>query len=150
MVSFKCSVFQIAVKGRMPTRSFEGSIDASLPTSSHIYRLVCPVRWPIFLGFDRGPLSHLEQRVLQNCLIKSLCLSPEGLTACSVTYPLDTVRCRLAFQVADERLYLGIRHAIREISSCEGGYVALYRGFCTQSLAMLPTVGKLGFKGLLS
>lgn len=64
-----------------------------------------------------------------------------GVTACSITYPLDTVRCRLAFQVADEKLYLGIRHTIKKISGSEGGYVALYRGFCAQCLAMIPMIG---------
>ena len=33
------SVFQITFKGRVPTRSFDGSIDASLPTSSQVYHL---------------------------------------------------------------------------------------------------------------
>ncbi|XP_068710723.1 solute carrier family 25 member 16-like isoform X2 [Montipora foliosa] len=79
--------------------------------------------------FGKGSVSHLISGSLA------------GLTACSVTYPLDTVRCRLAFQVADERVYLGICHALKKISSSEGGYVALYRGFCTQSFAMIPMIG---------
>ncbi|XP_073251199.1 solute carrier family 25 member 16-like isoform X2 [Porites lutea] len=77
----------------------------------------------------KGALSHL------------LAGSLAGVTACSITYPLDTVRCRLAFQVADEKLYLGIRHTIKKISGSEGGYVALYRGFCAQCLAMIPMIG---------
>lgn len=100
--------------------------------------------------FPHGAVQFLSYEEYRQCL-EALCGkgalsnlisgSLAGLTACSVTYPLDTVRCRLAFQVADEQLYLGIRHAIREISSSEGGYIALYRGFCTQSLAVIPTIG---------
>lgn len=34
-----------------------------------------------------------------------------GLTAVGLTYPLDTIRARLAFQVTGEHRYRGIAHA---------------------------------------
>lgn len=34
-----------------------------------------------------------------------------GLTAVGLTYPLDTIRARLAFQVTGEHRYRGIVHA---------------------------------------
>ena len=43
-------VFQITFKGRVLPRSFEGSIDVGLPTSTQVYRLFCHVRWSAFLG----------------------------------------------------------------------------------------------------
>ena len=43
------TVFQITFNGRVSTRSFEGSIDVSLPTSSQVYNLSGQVA--SFLGF---------------------------------------------------------------------------------------------------
>ena len=37
--------------------------------------------------------------------------SAAGVTAVTLTYPLDVIRARLAFQVAGEHLYVGIIHA---------------------------------------
>lgn len=34
-----------------------------------------------------------------------------GVTAAAITYPLDTIRARLAFQVTSNTLYSGIKHA---------------------------------------
>ena len=45
------AVFQITFKGRVSTRSSEGSIDVGLPISSQVYHLFCRVRWPAVLGF---------------------------------------------------------------------------------------------------
>ena len=64
-----------------------------------------------------------------------------GITACSFTYPLDVVRSRLAFQVADEKIYCGVCHVIRQIVTTEGGFTALYRGYGATALAMIPAVG---------
>ena len=65
-----------------------------------------------------------------------------GMTACTFTYPLDVVRSRLAFQVADEQIYCGVCHAIRQIFITEGGFRALYRGFTATAVAMIPAVGE--------
>ena len=46
------AVSQITFKGRVPTRSFGGSIVVALPTSSHVFHLFCRVRWPTLLGFS--------------------------------------------------------------------------------------------------
>ena len=64
-----------------------------------------------------------------------------GIAACSCTYPLDVVRSRLAFQVADEQTYCGICHAVKMIFNNEGGYAALYKGFTPTCMAMIPAVG---------
>jgi len=46
-----------------------------------------------------------------------------GITAVLFTYPLDTIRARLAFQVKGEHIYSGISHAavtmFREVSTSE-------------------------------
>lgn len=42
---------------------------------------------------------------------KFLAGSAAGVTAVTITYPLDTIRARLAFQVTGEHLYTGIKHA---------------------------------------
>ena len=44
-------VFLITFKGRVSTKSFEGSIAVGLPTSSQVSHLFCRVRWPAFSGF---------------------------------------------------------------------------------------------------
>lgn len=64
------------------------------------------------------------------------------MTACTFTYPLDIVRSRLAFQVADEQIYCGVCHAIRQIFTTEGGFLALYKGYGATTIAMIPAVGE--------
>ena len=62
-------MFQITFKSREPTRSFEGSIDVSLPTSSQVFHLFCQVRWPAFSGFwAETPLLSEKLCTLQTCL----------------------------------------------------------------------------------
>jgi len=41
---------------------------------------------------------------------KFLAGSGAGVTAVTLTYPLDTIRARLAFQVTGEHMYTGIVH----------------------------------------
>lgn len=38
-----------------------------------------------------------------------------GVTAVTLTYPLDTIRARLAFQVSGEHVYRGIAHTATSI-----------------------------------
>ncbi|CAD7088378.1 unnamed protein product [Hermetia illucens] len=64
-----------------------------------------------------------------------------GLTAVTLTYPLDTIRARLAFQVTGEHKYTGILHTASEIFRNEGGARALYRGFVPTLMGMVPYAG---------
>lgn len=41
--------------------------------------------------------------------------SSAGVTAVTFTYPLDTIRARLAYQVTGEHVYTGIIHAAKSI-----------------------------------
>lgn len=38
-----------------------------------------------------------------------------GVTAVTLTYPLDTIRARLAFQISGEHVYRGIVHTATSI-----------------------------------
>lgn len=64
-----------------------------------------------------------------------------GVTAVALTYPLDTIRARLAFQVKGEHIYSGIVHTAVEIFQKEGGFKALYRGFVPTLMGMVPYAG---------
>ncbi|XP_059607516.1 solute carrier family 25 member 16-like [Phlebotomus argentipes] len=64
-----------------------------------------------------------------------------GLTAVTLTYPLDVVRARLAFQVTGEHRYSGIANTAATIFRNEGGLRALYRGFVPTLTGMVPYAG---------
>ncbi|XP_065082263.1 solute carrier family 25 member 16-like [Ochlerotatus camptorhynchus] len=64
-----------------------------------------------------------------------------GVTAVTLTYPLDTIRARLAFQVTGEHRYNGIVHTAISIFKTEGGFRALYRGFVPTLMGMVPYAG---------
>lgn len=64
-----------------------------------------------------------------------------GLTAVTLTYPLDTIRARLAFQVTGEHKYTGILHTATTILKEEGGVRGLYRGFVPTLMGMVPYAG---------
>ncbi|KAE8747626.1 hypothetical protein FOCC_FOCC005605 [Frankliniella occidentalis] len=64
-----------------------------------------------------------------------------GTTAVTATYPLDTVRARLAFQVKGEHKYKGIIDAFKTIYKSEGGLLALYRGFIPTLCGIFPYAG---------
>lgn len=66
--------------------------------------------------------------------------SMTGITAVTFTYPLDFVRARLAYQVY-ERKYRSIVHTLTSVASTEGGVKALYRGFSSTILGMIPYAG---------
>lgn len=59
-----------------------------------------------------------------------------GVTAVALTYPLDTIRARLAFQVTGEHLYTGIVHTAVSIFKdvCVKSYKLIY--FSTTRLVM--------------
>ncbi|KAJ8712158.1 hypothetical protein PYW07_005000 [Mythimna separata] len=64
-----------------------------------------------------------------------------GVTAVTLTYPLDTIRARLAFQITGQHRYKGIVHAATTMFRTEGGIRALYRGFVPTMCGMVPYAG---------
>ena len=71
---------------------------------------------------------------------KLLAGSLTGITAVTFTYPLDVVRARMAFQV-HERKYVSILNTLISVHQQEGGFIALYRGFSSTILGMIPYAG---------
>ncbi|KAG8188079.1 hypothetical protein JTE90_014317 [Oedothorax gibbosus] len=67
--------------------------------------------------------------------------SAAGITAVMMTYPLDVVRARLAFQVTGEHVYSGIYDTLTCIFRTEGGMRALYKGLSPTVLGMIPYAG---------
>ena len=74
-----------------------------------------------------------------------MCCLFTGMTAVLVTYPLDVIRARLAFQVAGEVMYAGIIDAFRIMITQEGGIRALYKGIVPTMLGMAPYAGEWSF-----
>lgn len=79
-----------------------------------------------------GTNSHIAKFLSGSCA---------GVTAVCLTYPLDTIRARLAFQVSGEHIYSGITHAAVSIFKEEGGLKALYKGFIPTVCGMIPYAG---------
>ncbi|KAF5270713.1 hypothetical protein FQA39_LY01451 [Lamprigera yunnana] len=79
-----------------------------------------------------GPNSHIDKFVAG---------AGAGVTAVALTYPLDTIRARLAFQITGEHIYTGIVHAATTMFREEGGIRALYRGFTPTLMGMVPYAG---------
>lgn len=63
-----------------------------------------------------------------------------GITAVTLTYPLDVVRARLAYQVFETR-YDGVWHTLTSVAREEGGVRGLYRGYAPTVLGMIPYAG---------
>ncbi|XP_008553430.1 solute carrier family 25 member 16 [Microplitis demolitor] len=85
-----------------------------------------------YLGTVFGKNSHIDKFIAGSCA---------GVTSVTLTYPLDTIRARLAFQVTGEHIYTGIVHTAVSIFKDEGGLTALYRGFWPTILGMIPYAG---------
>ena len=85
-----------------------------------------------YLGGLFGKHTHLDKFVAG---------SAAGVTAVTLTYPLDTIRARLAFQVTGEHIYTGIIHTGITIFKKEGGISALYKGFVPTIIGMIPYAG---------
>lgn len=71
---------------------------------------------------------------------KLLAGSLTGITAVTFTYPLDVVRARMAYQVYEKR-YRSVCHTLTSLVRTEGGPRALYRGFSSTILGMIPYAG---------
>ncbi|XKL66439.1 hypothetical protein PGB90_009859 [Kerria lacca] len=72
---------------------------------------------------------------------KFLSGSMAGVTAVTLTYPLDIIRARLAFQVSGNHVYNGIIHTAVSIVKQEGGIKALYKGYVPTLCGMFPYAG---------
>lgn len=73
--------------------------------------------------------------------MKFIAGSLAGLCAVSATFPLDTIRAKLAFQVAGETRYRGILHTGVTIVRLEGGLPGLYRGLTPTLIGIIPYAG---------
>lgn len=67
--------------------------------------------------------------------------SSAGIAAVLVTYPMDMVRARLAFQITGEHVYNGIADAFATIYAKEGGVRGFYRGISATLAGMIPYAG---------
>ncbi|XP_063973211.1 solute carrier family 25 member 16-like isoform X1 [Diachasmimorpha longicaudata] len=85
-----------------------------------------------YLGTIFGKHTHIDKFFAGSCA---------GVTAVTLTYPLDTIRARLAFQVTGEHIYTGIVHTAVTIFKDEGGLSALYKGFWPTIFGMIPYAG---------
>lgn len=81
--------------------------------------------------------TEANDRIMNNLVCGSLA----GITAVTVTYPLDVIRSRLAFQFKSEKVYNGISDAIRKIHSEQNSIRAFYRGYSITVLGMIPYAG---------
>lgn len=77
----------------------------------------------------------------QSHFLKFFAGSAAGITAVIMTYPLDVVRARLAFQVTGEHMYTGIVDTLTCIFRTEGGIRALYKGLSPTIIGMIPYAG---------
>jgi len=64
-----------------------------------------------------------------------------GMCSVLVTYPLDLMRARLAFQITGNHRYNGIFDAFKTIYIEEGGTRAFYRGITPTLLGIIPYGG---------
>jgi solute carrier family 25 protein 16 len=64
-----------------------------------------------------------------------------GTTAVTLTYPLDVIRSRLAFQFKGEEKYLGIIDAMKKIYRENNSFKSFYRGYSVTIAGMIPYGG---------
>ena len=72
--------------------------------------------------------------------LKFVAGSLAGVISVSATFPLDTVRARLAFQVTETK-YSGIFNTALVIFRSEGGVAGLYRGLLPTLIGIIPYAG---------
>lgn len=85
-------------------------------------------------------MSSLNERWKDSHTVKFLSGSLGGICAVSATFPLDTIRAKLAFQVQGESRYRGILGTGRAVLG-EGGLSALYRGLLPSLIGTAPNAG---------
>lgn len=64
-----------------------------------------------------------------------------GLTAASLTYPMDIIRCRMLYQITGEHRYDSVWHALRTVFKEEGGVRGFYSGLSATLIGMVPYAG---------
>ncbi len=67
-------------------------------------------------------------------------LALAGTVATTMTYPFDLLRTRFAVQGSENRIYLSLSHAIKDIAQKEG-LVGFYKGLLPSILSIIPQMG---------
>jgi solute carrier family 25 protein 16 len=87
-----------------------------------------------FTTFETIKRFNKSQRFVGNLLAGSIA----GLSAVTVTYPLDVIRSRLAFQFKGEEKYTGIIDCLRKTYQENSSPKSFYRGYSVTLLGMIP------------
>lgn len=149
-------LFQIQVERRVEERKFRGIIPSLVKigreegvrgyfkgNGTNLARIV-PYEALKFAAYEEcKKLLHIPSDPKAHSPGKRLCAGAmAGMTATTLTYPLDLVRTRLSAQgEGRDRKYRNIRHAFRTIMKEEGGVVGLYKGLSPTLLGIAPYVG---------
>lgn len=105
--------------------------------------IVCPLSFELQWNFVSGCVCLTVCDACRVIVIFfSVCSHVAGLTAVLVTYPLDVVRSRVAFQVKAASVEVGMREMVRLMRSTEGGMKPFYRGMVPSVLGMAPYSGQ--------
>ncbi|XP_076073986.1 solute carrier family 25 member 16-like [Mytilus galloprovincialis] len=109
----------------------------------HMIR-VFPYAGVQFMAYEKS--KEIVKTYLQNYpqIGKFLAGSMAGISAVSITYPLDIIRARIAFQVTGDHLCIGLT----ETAGCiikQDGIMGLYRGMTPTLLGMIPYAGTTFF-----
>lgn len=94
-----------------------------------------------FMAFDNYKRLLSTQIGISGHIHRLMAGSMAGMTAVICTYPLDMIRCRLAFQVTGYHRYTGIINAFQTIYLKEGGVLGFYRGLTPTLIGMAPYAG---------
>ncbi|CAG0884129.1 unnamed protein product [Cyprideis torosa] len=94
-----------------------------------------------FLSYEFYKKVYAETLGTGSHIARFLSGSSAGVTAVTLTYPLDVVRARLAFQGPGQQLYRGIGHVLVTLFQNEGGLRGLYRGYTLTMVGMVPYAG---------
>ena len=94
-----------------------------------------------FRNLACGSLAGIFFVVVVVVVILDLDYFKIGTTAVTITYPLDVIRSRLAFQYRGEEKYLGIIDAMKKIYREHNSLKGFYRGYFVTILGMIPYGG---------
>ena len=93
-----------------------------------------------FLAFERYKLFY-QSLFGDRHFNKLLAGSSAGVTSVLLTYPLDMVRTRIAFQITGEHRYQSVANAFNTIYKNEGGIRGYYSGISATLVGMIPYAG---------